>query len=328
MAASAKLSWGFWSESKLTLLEDYLAGFLTACKQPSVAVYLDVFAGEGTGLSRSTGEEFNGSARIAAAAAANGFELRFSALRFIELSAKRARQIETELSVDFPGRDIKVIPGDCNQEIHKLLASIPRHLTRAPTFAFLDPFGVELRWDTIRVISDFKRGLRNKVELFMLLQTPGIMRIAGLSEDRAVIHYEQTLTDLFGCCDWEPIVQARRDGVISGRNAREAFANLMRWRLKHDLDYEHTHILEFFNSQGTPVYHMIFVTDNAAGNKIMRELYDKAARRNQTMRDELKARRGGTPTLFPTGDILPDYSPEPPIAPAIYLSALVADEAG
>lgn len=288
-----RLSWGYWSESKLTLLEDYLAGFLTACKQPGAAVYLDAFAGEGRGLSRVTGEEFDGSALIAAEATAQGFDLQFSALRFIELNETRARQIEAELTARFPGRDLKVVPGDCNEEIAALLQSIPIELRWAPTFAFFDPFGVELHWDTVRAISDFKRGRKYKVELFMLFQTPGIMRIAGLSEERAVDGYEATLTKLFGCSDWLSIVQARRNGLIEPKDAREAFANLTRWRLVHDLGYAHTHILEFFNTKGAPVYHMVFATDNAAGNTIMKGVYDTAARRNANMRVELRSRSDG-----------------------------------
>lgn len=318
-----RLSWGFWSESKLALLEDYLAGFLTVCKQPGAAVYLDAFAGEGRGLSRMTGEEFYGSALVAAHATANGFDLRFSALRFIELVEARARQIEADLMARFPGRDIKVIPGDCNDRIGALLESVPSNLRWSPTFAFLDPFGVELHWETVRAIADFKRGRRYKVELFMLFQTPGIMRIAGLREDRAVDGYEEKLTKLFGCSDWSPIVRGRRDELIEPKDAREAFANLMRWRLVHELGYAHTHILEFFNSKGAPVYHMVFATDNATGNTIMRDVYDKAARRNENMRAELRSRGDGALSLFQVGTVLPKYRPEPPIEPRDYLQSLV-----
>lgn len=321
---AGRLSWGFWSESKLALLEDYLAGFLTVCKQPGAAVYLDVFAGEGRGLSRMTGEEFDGSALVAAQATANGFGLKFSALRFIELVDARARRIEADLTAKFPRRDIKVIPGDCNDEIRSLLESVPSNLRWAPTFAFLDPFGVELHWETVRAISDFKRGRKYKVELFMLFQTPGIMRIAGLSEDRAVDGYEDRLTKLFGCGDWLAIVRARRDGLIEPKDAREAFANLMRWRLVHNLGYAHTHILQFFNSKGAPVYHMVFATDNATGNTIMGDVYDKAARRNENMRAELRSRGDGALSLFQVGTILPRYRAEPPIEPGDYLQALAA----
>lgn len=321
-----RLSWGFWSESKLALLEDYLAGFLTACKQPGAAVYLDAFAGEGRGLSRMTGEEFNGSARIGAQATANGFDLRFTALRFIELRESRAHQIEADLTAEFPGRDIKVIAGDCNLQIDALLDSIPSGLRWAPTFAFLDPFGVELNWATVRAISDFKRSRKYKVELFMLFQTPGIMRIAGLTEERAADGWEEMLTNLFGCEDWLPIVRARRDGLIEPKDAREAFANLMRWRLVHELGYAYTHILQFFNTKNAPVYHMVFATDNKAGDAIMGDVYDAAAKRNENMRDELRARDNGALSLFPASDTLPKYRSLPPVEPDNFLEALLDDK--
>ncbi|MGH2858604.1 MAG: hypothetical protein ACRDMJ_14105, partial [Solirubrobacteraceae bacterium] len=71
MASAAKQSWGFWTQSKLQILEDYLAAFLTASSlRAKGAVYLDAFAGEGAGRDRLTDSEFDGSARIAAAVSA------------------------------------------------------------------------------------------------------------------------------------------------------------------------------------------------------------------------------------------------------------------
>jgi len=58
-------SWGFWTEAKLSILDGYLDSFVTASSSQAERVYLDAFAGEGAGLSRLTGEEFKGSARIA-----------------------------------------------------------------------------------------------------------------------------------------------------------------------------------------------------------------------------------------------------------------------
>lgn len=108
--------------------------------------------------------------------------------------------------------------------------------------------------------------------LFMLFATPAIMRIAGLTPEKAVPNAEERLSALFGCEDWRPIVDGRRAGAFGGDQAREAFVNLMRWRLANDLDYKSTHVLEFKNSTGTPIYHMVFATDNDAGDRISAEV--------------------------------------------------------
>jgi three-Cys-motif partner protein len=326
MASAAKQSWGFWTQSKLQILDDYLAAFLTASSlRARGAVYLDAFAGGGAGRDRLTDLEFDGSARIAAAASAtNDSGFRFTYLRFVELNRTRADDIRKEFHSDFPGRDIDVVPGDCNQVIPRLLTDMPNDLTWYPTFAFLDPFGIELRWDTIRALADHKRDRTYKVELFMLFATPAIMRIAGLTPEKAVADAGARLTALFGCDDWQPIVGARRKGLIGGDQAREAFVNVMRWRLAHDLGYQRTHVLEFKNSRGTPLYHMVFASDHDAGDRIMASLYAAAANRNQDMAQDAIAHKTGVQSLFAASEITPlRYKPTPPIEPSEYLDALL-----
>lgn len=328
MASASKQSWGFWTQSKLQILEDYLVAFLTASsRRAQGAVYLDAFAGEGAGRDRLTDEEFDGSARIAAgASASNNTGFRFSYLRFVELKRARADDIRREFRADFPGRDIDVIPGDCNVEIPRLLAQMSNELTWYPTFAFLDPFGIELRWDTIRALADHKRERRNKVELFMLFASPAIMRIAGLDPERAVADADGRLTGLFGGDGWRPIVEARRKRRIGADQAREAFVNLMRWRLAHDLAYQRTHVLEFKNTRGVPLYHMVFATDNEAGDRIMANLYATAANRNQDMAQDAQAHGSGAQqSLFAPSQVSPlSYRATPPTDPSEYLDALLS----
>jgi three-Cys-motif partner protein len=58
-------TWGYWTQLKLAMLRDYLSRFAVASKAQPERIYLDAFAGEGSGRDRLTGEEFHGSARIA-----------------------------------------------------------------------------------------------------------------------------------------------------------------------------------------------------------------------------------------------------------------------
>lgn len=326
----ARQSWGFWTRSKLEILEDYLAAFLTASSfKASGAVYLDAFAGEGAGKDRLTDEEFDGSARIAVSATANnttGFK--FSLLRFVELNPARAADIQAQFRADFPGRDIEVVPGDCNTEIPALLAALPADLAWHPTFAFLDPFGIELEWETIQALADYKRHTKFKAELFMLFSSSAIMRIAGKTPEAELRDAPAKLTALFGCADWQQIVEARRADRISGGQAREAFVNLMRWRLVHELGYKRTHVLEFRNSSGTSLYHMVFVTDHEAGDRIMASLYATAAKRNKDMAQDAHEHKTGAPALFYTSEMEPPkYEAAPPIAPDRYLAELTAEQA-
>lgn len=317
-------SWGFWTRAKLDLLHDYLAAFLAASsgKAPH-AVYLDAFAGEGSGIDRLTSEEFDGSARIAASAVANGRSgYHFSHLRFFELNSARASRIQRDLRQRFPDRDIDVVPGDCNATLPLTLANMPEAMRRSPTFAFLDPFGVELQWPTIEAVANHKRDLKFKVEIWMLFSAAGLMRIAGGTPEKAAVGAEKRLSDLFGNRSWEPIVEARRAAVITGSTAREAFVNLMRWQLEQTLGYTTSHALELKNAGGTSIYHMIFATDHPAGHKIISSLYAKAAEALPEMADEARQRMSGVARLFPvsSSDRAPRYIHEKPLDPEVFLS--------
>lgn len=208
MTSATGRSWGYWTRAKLQMLADYLAGFATAAKGQSERIYLDAFAGEGTGLDRLTGEEFPGSARIALKA---GEGAGFTKFRYFEVG-RRAADLQTRLRADYPGREIAVYEGDCNATIPKALAEL-RPLNWAPTFAFLDPDGMELAWDTPVALADHKRGYRSaastkpeyKVELWMLLPTSGIVRTLALEEEKLSDADKARATRLFGTQQWQPI---------------------------------------------------------------------------------------------------------------------------
>ena len=40
-------SWGYWTQAKLSVLDEYLDAFVVAASGPTERVYLDAFAGEG-----------------------------------------------------------------------------------------------------------------------------------------------------------------------------------------------------------------------------------------------------------------------------------------
>lgn len=282
------------------MLEDYLAAFATASKGQSERIYLDAFAGEGHGLDRLTGEEFLGSARIALEAGGGSAFTRF---RYFE-KGQRANDLEAQLRHDYPHRDIKVYEGDCNTTILDALSEL-KGLNWAPTFAFLDPDGMELAWNTLRALADHKHGYRSsastkpeyKVELWMLFPTSGIVRTLAHEEGKVSHDDIARATRLFGSDEWKPIYELRLAKKISAAQAREEYVNLMRWRLEHTLGYRFAHPFELKNTKGSTLYHMIFATDNDAGTRIMAAIYAHAAKRLPDMLEEARNRIKGQQTL-------------------------------
>ena len=296
MTPAASRSWGFWTEAKLAILRSYLPAFLHASKgKASEFVYLDAFAGEGHGTSRLTGEAFPGSARIALDIAVAGG---FTKLRYFE-QASKAAELKQRLHADYPGRDIKVYGGDCNQMIATALAEL-RAVRWAPTFAFIDPDGMELAWDTLKLLAAHKVGYKKggsgpeyKVELWLLFPTQGLIRTLALDNARLLPKHESGATRLFGTENWRHVYDRRRTGQLTAAEAKEEYVNLMRWRLVKDLGYAKTHPFELKNTAGGTLYHMIFATDNPAGDKIMADIYTAAAKAIPAMQREARDRKSG-----------------------------------
>jgi three-Cys-motif partner protein len=291
MAKKAPRSWGYWTEGKLDILAKYLDRFTTTTKYKAKArVYLDAFAGEGHGISRTTRTQFEGSARIGLKVSDPPFDRCY----FFELGEKAA-ELERELTRDFPGRYLRVAPGDCNETIPQVLDELRRDdLGWAPTFAFLDPDGMELRWETIEGLALHKRlrqpPSKTKVELWLLFPSGGLLRNLALDEQRLLPGHIAKATSLFGSDVWNRVYEARRAWQIDGQEARERYVNLYRWKLERDLGYRRTHPIEVKDNRGRPIYHLIFASDSEAGDRIMSHLYGEALTRWPQMREQARRR--------------------------------------
>lgn len=331
--------WSFWTRAKLGILADYLGQFLTASYlRVDKFVYLDAFAGQGIGLDRLSGEVFNGSARIALDAKAPDGQ-GFTHLRYFETES-RAEELERRLRDDYPGRNIRVYGGDCNERLLEALADLRKEgVAWAPTFAFVDPDGLEVRWETLKALADHKSGYKTKVELWLLFATPGLMRTLTLPKPvadaslfdaleeqadpaadpaPALRHEdERRATALYGSEHWRAIYERRCDGSFGPTRAREEYLNLMRWRLEKTLGYQYTHPMLVKREDGVPLYHMIFATDHQAGNKIMQHLYTSAAQDLPRMAEEAKERKRAEATATDAPTLFDTAGEEPlPVGPA------------
>lgn len=317
--------WGFWTESKLDMLSDYLHAFTTACKRAGTTVYLDLFAGQDENLNKHSGQRIHGSLRRAI-----DTKPPFTLLRGFELRIDRAASLENAYRKLAPNRDVRVYPGDVHTSLGPALKEL-QPLAWAPTFAFVDPQGVEARWELLEMLAAHRRQQKTKVEVFMLLASPQFFRV--LHERLDDVHRakaEWQLSQLFGNDDWRPILTDRRAGVLDPEEARDELTNLMRWRLQASLGYRYTHAVRLTNVAGGPLYDMVFATDSDAGNKIMTDVYQKTAGRFPQMRREVRARlrdrkevEHGMEGFWPTESLVSDaplqssekYYPVPPVPP-------------
>lgn len=308
LAESVARSWGFWTRGKLQLLEDYLDAFTTAAKRMPEIIYLDLFAGEPENVDKHSDEPLRGSPRIALSVN----NAPFTRIRLFELGPN-ALALQNSLAAEFPGRDLIVYEGDCNKRIHEALGDL-LSIAWAPTFAFIDPNGPDYRWTTLEALASFKVRSRYKTEMWILFPVGMFTRL--LPTDGAARSVDKDrITGMFGTRAWSAIYDARLSKHLTPGDAREEYLNLMRWRLENELGYEWTHPFEVKSLRGHPLYHLVFATDSPAGNRIMSDLYGRAAAEFPDMRQEAIDRIDGVQRLFQVESDPIEYRYEPPHPP-------------
>lgn len=263
--------WDWWSEAKLQVLTDYLQGFTRAVRgKSSKANYLDLFAGSYENDQRYGPGTFPGSAQVAL-----NTQPEFTKLAFFELAGP-AQRLRTDITAARPDdRRWQVFEGDCNQSLPVALKWLNAERW-APTFAFVDPRGLQVAWNTVAALAAWRREEKTKVEQWILMPEPALARVLGLRGVQGQRSAER-LDRLFGSRDWLSIHQGRRNGTLTAEAMRAEFVNLYRWRLENDLGYKTTHALQIVNTAGHPVYTLIFATDSSPGDAIMSHLYGSAA---------------------------------------------------
>lgn len=268
--------WQYWTRNKLEILAGYLPAFNTAAKdRSSERLYIDLMAGEPINREKFTGEEFDGSARLALSTTPP-----FTWLAFCEMPDK-ATALREDLCSRFPGRRFEVYPGDCNVTIDQVLNDLAPWRW-APTFVFADQQAAEIHWTTLVKVAAFKSGPR-KAELWILMSPAMIAK--GVAGTNAAA-FAQRVDALYGTDDWRRIQAARDGAVISAEGYRDEMVNLLRWRLEHELSYQLTARIPMRMPNGVPIYDMLFATDHPLGDKIMTHLYQKAAEREPQMRQD------------------------------------------
>ena len=154
---------GGWTTEKLERVRKYLQAYATIMKRQNFHfAYIDAFAGAGYRTNRQDinpnelmfpeiAEQevqrfLDGSARIALQV-----QPKFQKYILIEKDENRFAELQ-ELEVEFPSDDIELIQSDANEYLKDLCGKDwIRHQRRA--VLFLDPYGMEVEWDTMVAIA-------------------------------------------------------------------------------------------------------------------------------------------------------------------------------
>ena len=276
---------GNWTDAKLSVLAEYLQAYTTALSRQSfVTGYIDAFAGTGyrepmrdrdgtdspQGLlfpdlaTSDTQTLLDGSARIALQ-----INPRFSRYVFIERNAQRCSHL-TALKHEFPAlaKDIQILQGDANTHIKDLCK---RSWKTHRAVLFLDPYGMQVEWQTIEAIARTKA-----IDLWLLFPLGmGVNRLLPRSGNIPA-GWRRRLDLLLGTTDWYDEfyrVQASPD-LFVGEQAhviKATMATIAKYfvkRLKSIFPEvtEEPGILK--NSSNNPLYLFCFAAGNPRGGKI------------------------------------------------------------
>ncbi len=196
---------GHWTAEKLEILRKYLGAYSRIMnRQHFHFAYIDAFAGTGyykkstddsiqLSLLPITEKESNfleGSARIALQV-----EPEFEKYIFIEKDEERFRELE-KLKIEFPEKKDKIIL--VNEEANAYLKGLcKKSWEKHRAVMFLDPFGMQIKWETLEMIAKTKA-----IDLWFLFPLgQAVNRL--LRRDGSIIEANRKrLNEIFGTEDW------------------------------------------------------------------------------------------------------------------------------
>ena len=275
---------GPWAVEKLASLDRYLDYYTKRLKkQPQwQKIYIDAFAGPGLAEVRSKPREesdqalqlwhdqsfdpveqevvfLKGSPRVALDIA-NPFDLYV----FIEKDATRVAELESIQSDYQRARRIEIHQGDANPILQKLLNGISKARHRG--CIFLDPFGLQVPWETITAIA--KTGA---MEIIINFPLGMALRRMLPASGNVPPGWQISLDTFFGSPDWRKHVYEERVDLLGTHVSK--FVNsedrLLGWYSER-LRVLFGHVSEaqlVTNTRGGRLYYLIWAGPHEAGLK-------------------------------------------------------------
>lgn len=261
---------GQWAEEKLDYLSRYIYVFETSMRKKFASRnYIDLFAGPGKNQIRETSKVILGSPLLALST-----KYPFSGYYFVEQNENNLQALVNRCNVTPLSRNIKFFQEDCNNAIKKIITEIGQDYPFSLNLAFLDPEGLELKWDTIVALGSIKR-----MDLIVNYPQNAISRNIGICFEKPP---PTIMDEFFGNSDWRSVYEpfhAEPEKPGLHRALMDYFkAQLVK------LDYVQTirddetgdEPLIRNSKRNAPMYRLLFASKHELGN----EFWQKITRRN------------------------------------------------
>jgi three-Cys-motif partner protein len=281
---------GPWARDKLDRLAKYLRAYTTIMQAQHWCreyVYVDAFAGPGThtlrpATSRTTlqdtlmGIAQYGSAdrdqhEFVAGSPRVALELEHPFTRYVFIDHQPDRIAELKrLKAEYAGhRHIAIREGDCNTYLQERIVRNPQVDWRTWRFlVFLDPFGMQVPWDTIRAL-----GETGAVEIFLNFPVGMAIQRLLLRSGTFTDRRRKKLDDYFGSGEWYDVLYRHEPDLFRESSPVKVEASgkaLVQWyRRRLQESFGHTSKAALIrNTKGGHLYYLMLATPNATGLKI------------------------------------------------------------
>jgi three-Cys-motif partner protein len=293
-----KFNWGgSWTEEKLDAFTKYVNAYLTIMNKHRdkfgwKLVYFDAFAGSGKRNISSkeirkmplfdiTSEEesvYQGAAERVIRIEQRGFDHYY----FIENDETQKKELETLLNPIKIEKNLNLQfrTGDANQYLNKLSEAMRKDKNLC-SLTLLDPFGMQVNWDSVRQLGD------TRTDLWILI--PSGVIINRLLDGNGRLQHISKLVAFFGLPEQEIkdffYKQNTSKGLFDMENEMQKTSSpiqkiteLYIQQLKTIFKEVTTKPLEMRNSRNVPIYHFAFASNNPTAKKIASEIIGKKAK--------------------------------------------------
>lgn len=260
---------GYWSEVKLDIIKEYASAYskiLSANK--FYHVYIDAFAGPGTGFSKTTGELILGSPLKALLEVGPLFR----EYHFIDIDEDKAALLEQVVGTI---ENVHVHPGDCNSILLDKVFPSVRYEDYRRGLCVLDPYGLHLNWEIIRTA-----GQMRSIEIFLNFPVMDMNRKVIWHDPEGVHPSDIARMNAFwGDDSWREIAYTKSQGLFGWfleKQPNEVIAEAFRRRLIEVAGFKEVpEPMPMRNSNRAIVYYLFFASQRSVASDIVRKIFKK-----------------------------------------------------
>jgi three-Cys-motif partner protein len=267
---------GYWSEVKLDIIREYCSAYSRILsKQPDLHhVYVDAFSGAGL-------HERKGSKEVLPGSPINALRIEppFKRYFLIDLDERKVAHLRQQVRQTEHADTVEILKGDCNQLLLTRVLPQIRYEDFRRGLVVLDPYGLQLDWPVVEAA-----GMSRAIEIFLnfpimdmnrnaLWHNPEAVSAAGIAR----------MTSFWGDDSWLRIAYKKQRGLfadIPEKQDNEAVVQAFRKRLREVAGFKFVaEPMPMRNTRGAVVYYLFFAGPNAAGARIVSDIFGKHANR-------------------------------------------------